>query len=258
MSYYRAYREGSPPFAKIVVQFTDGLRESEVFTDKLPAWGETAWRVTVNDSSLIVTRDASREALFGAHSHFVEFFALTMVTELAVAAVVLGWGFRARGRRLSIALAYVALANLLSYPVTWFSWPAMAQFQPDASRRAAVVVAVVVALCAAGLVNIVRTEGTMRRKKMAIALVLLLLGFAASPVAALLLFYGNSRIAVHGLPFGVTILLAEVFAIAFEAVLLYLLARKTWSMPLWQAAVISCVMNVASYLLGRLIPIGWP
>ena len=55
-----------------------------------------------------------------------------------------------------------------------------------------------------------------------------------------------------------TILLAEVFAIAFEAVLLYLLARKTWSMPLWQAAVISCVMNVASYLLGRLIPIGWP
>ena len=135
VSYYRAYREGSPPFAKIVVQFTDGLRESEVFSDKLPAWGETAWRVTVNDSALIVTRDASREALFGAHSHFVEFFALTMVTELAVAAVVLGWGFRARGRRLSIALAYVALANLLSYPVTRFSWPAMAQFQPDRSSQ---------------------------------------------------------------------------------------------------------------------------
>ena len=63
-------------------------------------------------------------------------------------------------------------------------------------------------------------------------------------------------IAVPGLPAGVTIALAEVFAVSFEALLLYLLARKTVELTFRQAAVLSIMANMSSFLIGLLVT-GW-
>ncbi|NIV39772.1 MAG: hypothetical protein GWN58_63305, partial [Anaerolineae bacterium] len=57
-------------------------------------------------------------------------------------------------------------------------------------------------------------------------------------------------VAVPGLPAGLTIALAEMFAIGIETLILYLLARKTLALSLRQVAIISLVINTASFLVG--------
>ena len=77
--------------------------------------------------------------------------------------------------------------------------------------------------------------------------------FASLVLAAL----GSIEIAVPGLPTSLTIAFAEVFAVSSEALLLYPLARKPLSLSFKQAALISLVMNAASFLGGRLVAGIW-
>jgi hypothetical protein len=52
------------------------------------------------------------------------------------------------------------------------------------------------------------------------------------------------------MPVGLTIALAEVFAVSFEALILYLLARKTLALSARQAALICFVASMSSFLAG--------
>jgi hypothetical protein len=242
---------------KVVAQFSDRVRESNAFPGEVPQYGTTAWQIVVQDGVLSVSEDERFQSPFATYSNFIEFFAFTVVTELLVATLALrGWR-KTGGVDLFKGLASVLLGNLLSYPVTWFFWPSLGQFQPDTSRKAGFFIAALAAICTALLVDVSLAEGRKRRRKVIINLLLLAIAIVISLVWLILVSYGNSRIAVHGLPVNLTILLAEVFAIAFEAALVYHLARKTLSLSLKQAALISLAMNLTSFLLGKWMLSGW-
>ena len=84
-----------------------------------------------------------------------------------------------------------------------------------------------------------------------LTLLLLPVSFLITFVFWFVMGYGSAgRIAVPGLPPSLTLAFAEAFAVAFEATLLYLLARKPLSLSLKQAAIISLVMNASSFLAG--------
>jgi len=245
------------PPVKVVGQISDGVRESNAFSGKVPRYGTTAWQVLVQDPAPSVSEDERFQSPFATYNSFVEFFAFTVAIELLVATLVCcGW-LKIGRVDLFKGMAYVLLANLVSYPVTWFFWPSLGQFQPVAFRRAGYFIAAVAAICTAFLVDVSLTEGKKRRRKVIITLVLLAIAIVISLVWLYLASYGNSRIAVQGLPVSLTILLAEVFAITFETTLVYLLARKTLTLSLRHTALISLVMNVSSFLLGKLVLSGW-
>ena len=250
-----------PPL-KVVGQFSDRVRESAPFSEGLPKFGNAAWRIAVQDTALAVTATAPDPAdpigLFS--SSFWLHFALTLIVELLVAAAALrGWLKTGRNNLLT-GLGYVLLANLISYPATWIFWPSLQQFQPIANRYVGYFV-ISGTLVFAGLLPILsRSEGKARRVWLIVTLVLLPLAVLATLtclfIATLGAGYGWGSIAVPGMPVGLTIALAEVFAISFEALMLYLLARKPLALSAWQAALISLSTNISSFLIGLLVT-GW-
>jgi hypothetical protein len=151
----------------------------------------------------------------------------------------------------------VLLVNLISYPVTWLLWPSLGQFQPDVMRSTGYFAAIVAAICTASLASVSVAEGSQRRHRMGITLFLLVIAAISSFYWLFVIAYGKDLIAIHGLPFGLSIALAEGFAIAFEAALVYALALKTFSWSWRQAAGISLATNVTSFLVGRLVLALW-
>ena len=250
---FRFYEEyPDSPAIRIVAQFADGVRISPAFAGGALVYETVAWRVAVGADALSISEDEGFQRPFVAYGSFILYMALTIVAELLVAALaLLAW--RKRGAELLKGLACVALANLVSYPVTWYLWPSLRQFQPGVSRTVGYIILALALLAAALLVLVATAQG---RKRLAWAIVGSILLLGAGGVGLIWLFlasYADSSIAIRGLPAGVSDLLAEAFAIAFETALVYLLARRALSLSLKLAALLSLLMNVASYLLGRLV-----
>jgi len=248
-----------PPF-KVVGQFSDRVRASDLFSDELPMYHDTVvWKIAVQDTALSVsvsdrTLQDPYDPYFGS---FFQYFALTIVTELLVAALALRVWPKLKGRNLLMGLGYVLLANLISYPVTWVVWPSLGRFQPIELRQVGYFIILVAVMFTALLVNLSRKEGKARRRWVILTLVLLPLSVLATLscllMTSLASAYGSATIAVPGLPSSLTVAFAEAFAVSFEAFLLYLLARKTLALSFKQAALISLVMNAASFLAGLVL-----
>jgi hypothetical protein len=243
---------------QVVGQFSDRVRKSERFSGELMSRPRTVgWQIAVQDTALTVS--VSDGGLQGPHapysSSFFRSFALALVIELLVATLALRGWLTLRGHNLLRGLGYALLANLISYPVTWIFWPSLGRFQPTVARQIGCFAVLVAAIFAALLLILSRKEGKVRRRWLMLTLFLLPLAglaiFLCWEVASLsLAFGGREGIAVPGLPDSLTIGFAELFAVAFEALLLYLLARKTLPLSPQQAAVISLAMNVSSFLAG--------
>lgn len=255
MSFYPVSSEITE--VKLVAQFEDGLRESRLFDGKLMHFRTTAWRVTVHDSGLTVSVDLGFRDPFEAYNSFFEYFAFTLAIELLIAALALGGLLKLDRVSIYKGLAYVLLVNIISYPVTWFFWPSLARFQPDGYRQAGYFFIASAAVFAALFVNISLAEGKTRLRRIIITVVLLLVVVFLSFIWLFVSLFGNYTIAVRGLPTSITIVLAETFAITFEAVLIYILARKALKVGLRRAVLISLVMNFSSYLLGKFVLALW-
>ena len=250
--------EAVPPL-KIVGQFSDRVRESDLYSDELPQYGTLNWKITVHDTVLAVAvSDKPQEDSMGIYSgNFEQYFGLTLIVELLIAAVALRGWLKTKARSLVSGLGYVLLANLISYPATWIFWPSLQAFQPMETRYVGYLV-VALTLVFAGLILIVsRQKGKARLVWLIATLFLLPPAVYVTGLCLFLDIWGVGHlIAVPGLPAGVTIALAEVFAVSFEALLLYLLARKTVELTFRQAAVLSIMANMSSFLIGLLVT-GW-
>jgi len=136
------------------------------------------------------------------------------------------------------------LANLISYPVTWFLVPSLGRFRPMQVRQLGIVIAFMS-----------RKEERARRVFLVITLALqalsvIVLGLCFILTSMARAYGSGAYYAVAGLPPGLVILFAELFAVGFEALLLWLLARKTLALSFPKAALISLLMNAASYVAG--------
>jgi len=103
-----------------------------------------------------------------------------------------------------------------------------------------------------------RKEGKARRNWWIVILILLPLSVIVTLLGLLLTGLGmaysvGDYIAVQGLPSSLTIAFSEAFAISFEALLLYLLARKTLALSSRQAAFVSFTVNICSFLAGLVL-----
>ena len=95
-------------YHRLVVEFEDRTRESQVFTKSYFA---SRYRVTVSEDALLVEETGGTNA-------FCSMFAVTLLLELAVAALYLkGFGLP------NSLLAWVPLASILTLPMVWFVFP---------------------------------------------------------------------------------------------------------------------------------------
>ncbi|NIV39771.1 MAG: hypothetical protein GWN58_63300, partial [Anaerolineae bacterium] len=130
------YANDAVPPLKVVGQFSDRVRESELLLDPLPMYGDVAWEIRVRDTVLTITAtEPDPVDPLGLFSiSFFTYFVLTLLIELLIAAAAFRGWLKLKQRSLASGLGYVLLANLISYPATWIFWPSLQQFQPMAAR----------------------------------------------------------------------------------------------------------------------------
>ncbi|MCP4536769.1 MAG: hypothetical protein GY832_06450 [Chloroflexi bacterium] len=255
LTFYFYYQDVSA--IKVVGQFSDRTRESNVFSGEFPRYGTIAWRIVVQDTDLLILKDEHFQDPYATYDNFIKFFVFTVVVELLAAAIMFYKWLKSRDVNLFKGLMYVLLVNLVSYPVTWYFWPSLGQFQPNSIRRFGHFIVIVAAVCTIFLVDISLAKGEKRRRKMIITSFWLAIAAVISPVWLCAVSYSNFWITAQGLPIQLTILLAEVFAVTFEAVLIYFLTRNFLALSLKQTTWISFVMNASSFLLGKLVLSRW-
>jgi len=104
---------GYAPYHKLVIQFTDQARESNVFTKQA---SQAAYKVTVSESALLV-----EEVGGGIGGRCCSGLVATLALETLVASIYLGLFRLPRAM-----LGWVPLSSLLSLPVVWFVFPRLA------------------------------------------------------------------------------------------------------------------------------------
>lgn len=247
------YYEESQYF-KLIVQFPDHTRESNVLADLPAVWKpgeERAWSVQIQDAALAVTPDAAFVSPVVPLSPLLSGLLLTLIVELLVTVIAL-WSLARKERALlSRRLLIVFLINLLTYPLVWLIFPAMRQFQPQYLRAISPYVGVATLLYTAAMVWIYLTREKKRLIGIIASVVVLPLVTICVFFALIVTGYGNYEIAVPGLSPGMSLLLTEITVVLMETVLLYVLNRKTLSWT-WAGA-LSLVMNLASFLAGQVI-----
>jgi hypothetical protein len=151
-------------------------------------------------------------------------------------------------------LAAVGLINFATFPVVWFTFPALGP-GPTTQAQAIAVFTLLAALLYAGLLVRLRPAFDPARRSMVIGLlavappmVTMLVFGAASVASAAVDALGAGPTAGAGLPYYVSMLASEVFAYSAEALLIFLLCRPVLSAR--QAVLLSMLANSASLALG--------
>ncbi|MFP4438965.1 MAG: hypothetical protein ACLFVO_17130 [Chloroflexaceae bacterium] len=239
-------------YLRLIVQYPDQVRQSNVFpsVEEASYQHETAFRVAMTNGSLQVEPDPQAPARPRAP---IIAFGVTLAVELVVAALVLLRLGVAR-REVGILLLMITLINLLSFPVVWIFFPALGFFQEE-SERVFGTYMLVLALGYGGVVGGIRWVDNQRRRwllgvgaLLSVPLLLLCIG----PIVVLnFTSYSPTPPLADGLPYGVTLTLSELFAFGFETLLIYLVSRRR--LNIGQAALLSLLMNAASFLAGLLL-----
>ncbi len=231
---------------KLVAQYADQTRVSAVALWPLTGWnGFSAFTVQVQGADLILLEDPD----FVAPAYdFPYDFSRGMILTLLVEIVVAGAGFwllkitdltDLLGR-----LTMLGLINVLSYPLAWIVFPAWAQIQYYEMFRTFALHVPLAILAYGGMLAWIYLPKTPKVGWIAglpeillVSTIILLLAMASMKVQP----------PVPALPYPI-VLLIEAFVVVFEAALLFVLSRRT--IPWTHAAIISLVMNLASYLAG--------
>lgn len=241
---------GIPARFKLVVQANNQRYTSDVIP--MPEQrGYTARHFKVNltnDGRATPTVDLDIPGL-APRSDFGLAFLLTLVSEVIVIALFLRW----LKQPVWPLLGFAALMQVLSFPVVWYFFPSFLQWHLGSERLVGAVV-LASALGLGGLLIWVRLAPT--RNSRILSIVLLVLAALVSVVCMfgtlLVAGYGNNEFPqTSGVSYPVMLVLAELFAVAFEAVLLHFLSRR--SLSLRQTALISLAANLASFVLGLLL-----
>jgi hypothetical protein len=161
-----------------------------------------------------------------------------------------------RGEWVIGELVVVLLVNLVTFPVVWWFFPSLGQFQPDSARKVGTLVLILAFFYAVGLVRIYTVQGKNRLWAIVLySLISFVVGFILFVLAYFGFGYGNYTVHAVGLPSGMILLLSEAFAVLAEAGLIALMSRKTLS--LWQVGLMSLLMNAASCGVGLLVAGLW-
>jgi hypothetical protein len=221
------------------------------------------WRVTVENGQLTLTPTEALETPSAFSQPFFGCYLLTLLSELAVAALI--WFWQLRGRLgLPRLLLMVGLATSLTYPAVYLS-PALAPFARAGERQlfyrslgGSFFIACLFWLLFAAVIWPARVDGHPRpsnRWRWVIGLIIgavLVVCVLAYPLFMFGASYAASyRLAAVGLPVLAAIGLAELYAFGLEAACYRLWSRGDVG---WRyALLLSLLANLASFGLGILL-----
>jgi hypothetical protein len=229
---------------KLIGQFSDRARTSNVVPVESDLLSNNLWQVTVSPTDLNVTKD-SGSLDFRTKLFFISLI-LTIPVELVAAALWLYFQ-KSSERVMGRTLATIAIAHLVTFPTVWGFFPALESFQYLIERAlgtSCLAIAIVYAL----------VLGYFRSRSAASltvgSILLLPIAYAIGLFISLWIGYGENTPLVGGLPNFVTLPASEIFAVLYEAGLIVLLSRGVWSFR--QAGILSLLTNTASLVLGLL------
>jgi len=240
------------PYYKLLAQFGDRVRISEgvalQIKNSLSGYSARNLRVIVREADLAIVPDTtlmkpSRWEMFN------KALLLTELSELAVAAVWL-WRMKLDKQQLAKALVAIAFVNLLTFPVVWFFFPSLQPFQYSTSRVFGVIILGIASLF--GTLLATRSIVTLKTLRNIFVgwLISLPIALGIGFFLAIAVGYGESLPPVNGIPSLITLPVSEVFAVVFEAWLIY---RLNDAIPLREASLLSLTMNLISMILGLLL-----
>jgi hypothetical protein len=211
----------------------------------------TYWEVDLEKQPGIITEDPETVEDSKSTRDFFIILSLSAIAELLVA-LVFGLVWK-KTRTLSIPKLLCAqlFANFLSYPFVWIAIPTFGHMRFANDRHVAIVS--LVALLIFSLFSIWVTRNWKTGKVMVvIATFLFILAFPFIFVSALFVAgYGYSNLQASGLPYYAVILVAELFAVFYETMMIYFLRKSEISLK--QSALLCLVANVFSCVFGLLV-----
>lgn len=237
-----SYDEG---LFKLIVQFSDRTRMSQVVGNLPSGWGEeSAWRVIVRETRLILVED---DRVAKAGQLFLTGLVFTQFIELLIASIYLRW-LESDLASLLRRLRMIFMINLATFPVVWFFFPSLGQFQPVAVRRNGLFVLILSLYYASVLAHSYLSASKKRRITVVILALLTLPVLPLCYLVYLLATGADYRVPAAGLSPNAILLASEAFVIMCEAALLATLSKRTLSLR--QAGLLSLALNTSSCLLG--------
>jgi hypothetical protein len=239
---------GLSKYFKLVINSENGIATSTAVKTPEIFYGDSPFEIILDGNPAVIQIDTEFQTPKIKFQGFVNTYFFTILVELISAAIFLAILKKGSVIPLKPLLWTVVWANILSYPVAWLTIPSFSRFQANSYRSIGMIFFFVVVILT--LVSFWFARNKDKPKKgiiiasifiVPICGVLVLIGLFLST-------YGNYDISLSGLSPLVVIILAEVFAVAFEAFLLYQLPEKKIS--ILQAALVSLVMNAVSAIVG--------
>ena len=247
-----------PPYLKLAAQFPDGDRSTDpfaaTFTDRWAASNTVS--VSTENARLRLTpstRTIALGTLGKALPWLLPSGLLTLLVEVLVSLAILFFVFKAHSATLAGWGAWIAVANLLSYPATWLFFPTLGAFGMSNERLLGSFVMLAVFVLAGLLIGLRHAQRRNIKIALGILLGLLLAVFCAGSFVLLALagYASYFPSTASGLPSATLLILAELFAVIFETIVIYLLNKR--QLALARVAVMSLTANAASFLIGLLV-----
>lgn len=225
--------------------------QSEPFATPDCDYCDTRFKVILSSEMGRLEADSDSTVAGAMQMNFWPSWLVTILVEcLASIGITEFWKRRSPGNQLTIWKG-VLLANILSYPVAWVTIPSLGQMQQSSAALSGLVIFFISLVIAAIALFIAANRGKMRGW-------MIITGIVLIPVCAVLVLgalflssYGNYDVNISGLSPAVVIITAELYAVGFEALFLWLLKKKT--MLFRQALLISAVLNLLSAGIGFLL-----
>ncbi|HOV06796.1 MAG TPA: hypothetical protein PLV27_06000 [Anaerolineaceae bacterium] len=211
----------------------------------------TAWKINLSTPGAAISIDETFTDPRDAFHNFWSTYLFTILVEVGTAYLVVRLIKTYSPLAVKNVLPAVFVANLLAYPISWLVIPTFGQFQTDANRKISLMVIVLIVLLTIVALFLHQRRHTVKK------IVKILLWIAIPVVAVLFLIgfffvtYSNYEIHVDGLPWVSIILLAELFAILFEAFLLSKWNKDLLSFNKFLG--LSFITNAVSFALGWLV-----
>ena len=246
-----------PPYLKLTGQFVADDRSSAPFPiEASERWSMTVLHTSSNGTMLVLTPQPDANIEVGWLGKFLPWLLpsglLTLGIESLVIAALLLFVLKKPMNSIVQWVTIIITANVLSYPATWLFFPTLSYWSIP-SERLLGVLAILLAMLLAALIIAFRHA---QRRSLRIALgvivgVVAVLGCIGSVSVLAIAGYGQYLLGpAAGMSFRLMLVLAELFAIAFETLVIYWLSKRELSFLLTFFLILAA--NAASFGMGLL------
>lgn len=246
-----------PPTFKLVGQFANGDRSSAPSAiDPGARWSMTVLNASANGTMLVLAPQPNTTIEVGWLGKILPWLLpsglLTLIIESLVIATLLLFVLKQPMTNIARWVVMVIIANVLSYPATWLFFPTLSYWSIPSER----LLGVLAVLFAMVLVALIIAFRHAQRRSLRITLgvivgIVALLGSISGVTMLAIAGYGQYLPGpAAGLPFSLMLVLAEIFAIAFETLFIYWFSKRELSFLLTFFLILAA--NAASFGLGLL------